>query len=403
MRRPSPLASFGFAALVGAGLGAAALTMLPRGSQDDASAGTGTAGDAGGAGLPSDAALPLPEGVPTADAHRAHALLVAAAMRGFADGRWRITEPMWTRERQFARDPRQPDVCQIRLPERPDAVLPAACADLTRHLLGDVEQFLRAYPLAAASQVEGQGDETVVRFRWSKAGTPEGPTREATFRVRTGELLAMFDRDGAGRTLRALELVERGTSGWTPRPVPVRVVATTADPSPEGFAAFAARVPVPIYEPSTLPPRFKRSGYGYDDRAPRGDASGEPLPLAWVAYTDGLVRMNLFVARRADMRRLEALAREQQTAAGGSTCPTSSADTPEEMLAEADAILVHRRDDGCRVVLRRDDLPEVAVALVGFRGLPAEDYVRTVRSLVRVGATRPGEVPLHDAAEPRGR
>lgn len=367
MRRPSPLASLGFAVLLGAGLGAGTLAMLPQ-------AGPGTR-----------------------ETEAADQMLKQATARGFADGRWRIVEQMWTRERLFARDPVQADVCQIRLLDRAGApVLPAACSDLTRHLLGDVEQFLRAYPLTAGPVVEGQGEDRAVSFEWTRAG---GPSRRAWFRASTGELLRLVERDGGGDVLRSVELVERGLAGWTPTPVPVRVPSRPAvgsDAEPD-FAAFAARVTVPIYEPARLPPKFRRAAYGFDDRAPRGDLSGERLPVAWVTYTDGLVRMNLFVTRRADMRRLEALAREQTTVAGRTTCPTSSAQTPEEMLEGADAILVHRRDDGCRVVLRRDDLPDVAVALVGFRGLASDDYVQTIRSLVRVSPTKPGEVPLHES------
>ncbi len=366
MRRPSSLASLGFAALLGAGLGAGTLAMLPRSGPDERAA------------------------------EDADALLTRAAERGFTDGRWRIVEQMWTRERLFARDPAQADLCQIRLLDRPGApVLPAACRDLTRHLLGDVAQFLKAYPLKAGPVVEGQGDERAVSFEWSRDG---GPSRRAWFRASTGELVRLVERDGAGEVLRSVELIGRDLAGWTPTPIPVRTAAVRVGGESGGldFAAFAARVTVPIYEPTRLPPKFRRAEFGYDDRAPRGDASGEKLPVAWVAYTDGLVRMNLFITRRADMRRLEALAREQTNAAGRTTCPTSSAQTPEEMLEGADAILVHRRDDGCRVVLRRDDLPDVAVALVGFRGLAPDDYVQTIRTLVRVSPTKPGEVPLHE-------
>src|SRR5205085_3589476 len=97
--------------------------------------------------------------------------------------------------------------------------------------------------------------------------------------------------------------------------------------------------------------------------------------------TDGVVRMSLLATRPQHLRRLEAVARQQQNVSGQSTCATSSANTPEEELNVGD-ILVHRKDDGCRVVLRRDDLDGVAVVLVGYRGLPPDDYVRTIHSLV---------------------
>lgn len=368
--RPFALA---LAALLGGGLGAAALSMLPRDVAPSA-----------------------------AEVEQAAEALRKATSDGLPDGRWRIVEPMWTRERLLARDPVRPGVVQVLLPERADgAVLPAAVRDLTRHLLGDVEQFLRAYRVTAGPVVEGSGSGRSVSYEWTKPGVAGAPTRRVWFEASTGKVLRVIERDARGDVLRSLELVGRDLGGWAPRPVPaaiVRQLALARESVPD-FHDFVARVPVPVYEPAALPPKFHRSDWGYDDRPPKGDAAAGPLPLAWIAYTDGVVRMNLFVARPDQMRRLEALARQQDNAAGRSGCPTTGADTPQELVEEAGSILVHRRDDGCRVVLRRDDLPDVAVALVGYRGLAPDDYVRTVRTLVRVvpPTPRPGEVPLHPA------
>jgi hypothetical protein len=177
--------------LLGAGLGAGTLAMLPRSGPDE-----GAARDA-------------------------DALLTQAAVRGFSDGRWRIVEQMWTRERLFARDPARAELCQIRLLDRPGApVLPAACRDLTRHLLGDVEQFLKAYPLTAGPVVEGQGEERAVSFEWARDG---GPSRRAWFRAST-ELLRLVERRRRW-VLRSVELVGRDLAGWTPTPLPVRGAA----------------------------------------------------------------------------------------------------------------------------------------------------------------------------------
>jgi hypothetical protein len=151
-----------------------------------------------------------------------------------------------------------------------------------------------------------------------------------------------------------------------------------------GFEEFVSRVPFAVYEPSALPPGFVRVQYGFDDRPPRGDASQERLPIAWVSYSDGMLRMNLFLAPPEQMRRLEDVARRQDAGPGPSTCPTTALDAPEDLIEGAGAITIRRRSDGCRTVLRRDDLDGVAVALVGFPGLPAEVYVRTIRGLVRV-------------------
>jgi hypothetical protein len=369
LRPSSPLTSIGFAALLGAGLGAGTLAMLPRG---------GPSAD---------------------DVAQAESTMKAAAAQGFVDGRWRIVEPMWTRERVFARDPAHADLCQIRLLDRPGAKpLAAVCRDLTRHLLGDVDQFLEAYRVTTGPVVEGSGASRSVSYEWTKEGGDTGPTRRAWFDASTGSLVRFVERDGRGAVLRSVELVQSGLGDWQPTPMSTSQAARVAvgRATVPDFAAFVASVSLPTYEPATLPPRFHRSDYGFDASRMRSDPTGEPLPILWVTYTDGVVRMNLFVTRKADMRRLDALARQQDTVAGRSLCASSGAETPEELLEGADAILVHRRDDGCRVVLQRDDLPDVAVALVGYRGLAPEDYVRTIRSLVRVAPARPGEVPLHE-------
>jgi hypothetical protein len=354
------LTSIGIAALVGAGLGAAGLLVLPSASP--------TARDAEGAEL-----------------------LRAAAAKGLPDGRIRIVEPHWTRERQVARDPRQPGLVQIRLLERPYGldVLKAGQQDLLRHLFGDVEQFLRIYRVTAGPVSEGQGDDRQVSVEWRKDGLDDAVSRRAWFSA-SGELIRLVERDGRGGVLRSVELVKRDLDGWKPVGS-TKAEADWARVERLDFPDFAETLGFPLYEPSELPPRFRRTDWGADRRAFRGGTSASSL--AWIAYTDGMLRMNLFVATPDRMKQLEEIARQQNTAAGPSGCPTSGADTPEE-LVEAGAIPVYRRDDGCRIVLRRDDLKGVAVVLVGYRGLTVSDYMRTMRSLVPVASgapLKPGE------------
>jgi hypothetical protein len=157
------------------------------------------------------------------------------------------------------------------------------------------------------------------------------------------------------------------------------------------FDDFVEQVGIPVYEPAQLPPGFKRTDYGYDRRA-LGERS-PALRVVWIGYDEGVMQMNLFIASPEDMGRLEEFARQASVAKnspGATTepvtpgaCASMPVDTPEEVLSEG-AITVRVRSDGCRIVLRRDDLDGVAVELVGSAAMPREAYVRTIRDLVPV-------------------
>jgi hypothetical protein len=363
--------------LAGAGLGWGALAMLPPPEKADGSAEAGTT-------------------------------LREAALAGFAEGEWRIEEPMRTRVRTFWRDPADGDVVQIHLPERPSMPLAARQADVVRFLLGDVDQFLRSYRIAHAPVWADTPLGRARVYEWRKDGCDGCAVRQAWFDAATGRLVRLEERTRDGTVFRTL--------AWqgAARPVHLTPMAPERERTPPkvserdvaGFEEFVSRVPFPLYEPSSLPPGFVRVQYGYDDRPPRGDPSEERLPIAWIAYGDGMLRMNLFLAPPDQMRRLEALSRRQDAGPGPSTCPSTPADTPEDLIEGAGAITVRRKSDGCRTVLRRDDLDGVVVALVGYPGLPADVYVRTIRGLVRVspeGVALPHEEPLHPVGPGNGR
>lgn len=355
-------------ALAGAGLGWGALAMWPvsRAAEDDPAAGVA---------------------------------LRDAVLAGLAEGDWRIEEPMRTRVRRFVRDPGDADVVQIHFPEQPAVRLATRREDLALFLLGDVDQFLRAYRLVRPG---GWADTPFGRartFEWRKDGCGACAVRQVWFDDATGRIVRVEERTSDGTVFRELSFLGPVRAGpLTPmEPERERTPPKVYERNVRSFDEFVSKVPFPVYEPALLPPGFVRVQYGFDDRPPHGDRSKEPLPIAWVSYGDGMIHMNLFLAPPAQMQRLADLARNSDAGPGPSACPTTSADTPEDLLGGEGAITIYRRSDGCRTVLRRDDLDGVAVALVGYPGLPGDVYVRTIRSLVLVApkSARPDERPLH--------
>lgn len=339
-----------------------------------------------GAGLGAGTLAMWPQAPAAEDGAAAGAALRDAMLTGFAKGDWRIEEPMRTRVRSLHPDPGDADVVQILFPEAPAARLATRQADLVRFILGDVDQFLRSYSL---SRPVAWADTPLGRarvFEWRKDGFEAAAFRKVWFDEASGRVVRVEERAADGFVFRSLSWLGVG------RPVELTPMAPERERIPPKvcerdvscFEEFVHRVPFPVYEPSALPPGFVRVQYGFDDRPPRGDRSKEGMPIAWISYGDGMLRMNLFLAPPAQMERLADLARSTDAGPGPSACPTTPADTPEDLLEEAGSILVRRRSDGCRTVLRRDDLEGVVVALVGFPGLPADVYVRTIRSLVRV-------------------
>jgi hypothetical protein len=361
-----------------------------------------------GAGLGWGALAMSPGASPREEGPEAGTTLREAALAGFAEGEWRIEEPMRSRVRTLWRDPADADVVQIHLPERPSAPLAARQADVVRFLLGDVDQFLRSYRVARpAGWAETPFGRARV-FEWEKDGCDGCAVRQVWFDAATGRLVRLEERTRDGAVFRSLSW--QGAA----RPARLSPMAPERERTPpkiserdvRGFDEFVRQVPFAVYEPAALPPGFVRVQYGYDDRPPRGDPSRERMPIAWISYGDGMLRMNLFLAPPDQMRRLEDVSRRQDAGPGPSTCPTTPADAPEDLIAEVGSITVRRKSDGCRTVLRRDDLDGVVVALVGYPGLPADVYVRTIRGLVRVSPTGGGsgrEEPLHPVGDDGGR
>ena len=71
-------------------------------------------------------------------------------------------------------------------------------------------------------------------------------------------------------------------------------------------------------------------------------------------------------------------ARMSSTTADGEGCPGLEQE-PRKVRSEGK--LVRLRSDTCRTVMRRDDLGDVSVTVLGRNELSAEQYLRVIQSL----------------------
>jgi hypothetical protein len=125
-------------------------------------------------------------------------------------------------------------------------------------------------------------------------------------------------------------------------------------------------------------------------------AAEHELHIAYMVYSDGLGALSIGIASPDDMDSLErAVATMRVSRETPGACP----ELPEGSRTVAtDGLVIRRRRDKCRTVLRVDDLQGVSAALLGRNEVPEDDYLRVVQSLTVVTPT-PG---LRRGGEPGG-
>lgn len=375
--------------LAGAGLGAGALSFVRGGAPSCG----------GGCGAPT---------APTTFSDAGSAAALATLGRfGPADGRLTYRDPKREVEQTVVRDPFDPSVVHLRRTSAGPGVAQTVPLELmARVFFGDIRRFLENYRPCEAPTPETIEGRPLLRVRWCNVRDDAGPVRDVWFDPSTKYVARFVDLSAEGHLIRSLSFTaERSpdVAGELVPPVPPpleparpRYVAPPlSSKTVASFDDFVGRVEVPVYEPAELPPGFRRTDFGYDRRA-LGERSPS-LRVVWIGYDEGVMQMNLFIASPEDMGRLEAFARQAAVSKGGASpsepatpgaCASMPVDTPEEIFAEG-AVTVRVRSDGCRIVLRRDDLTGVSVALVGSTAMPREAYVRTIRNLVLVRPSRP--------------
>ena len=392
-------------ALAGAGLGAGALTLVKR----------STGGCCGGSSLRGPTPSAPGSAVPTAVVADggSTAALTAIAKSGPAEGQWNYRDPKRSSSHAITRDPSDRGVFHLQPvgdSKGPTKSIPMDV--MGRVLFANLQRFLENYRPCEAATPESVDGREYLRVRWCSCRGAAGPVRNVWMDAITHELARFEDRTGDGHLIRQLEFAMMSSNDFVP-PVPgaaerarANMPAVSSRTYP-AFEEFVSKVDLPIYEPAELPAGYKRTDFGFDNRS--SDASGAALRVAWIGYDEGVMQMNLFIAPPADMKRIEKMSSSSSGShkggglkgpgvgpANGGASPTASPvsggcasmpfDTPEELVESEGAVTVRVRSDGCRIVVARDDLPGVTIALVGSAATPRESYIRAIRNLVLVPA-----------------
>jgi hypothetical protein len=246
---------------------------------------------------------------------------------------------------------------------------------------------------------------------WRPVARRGGETaRHVWLDARTGQVRRVEDRSWNDDAIRTL--------AWTgPESGPLAEVlapggtapACRTDRRPRGAAPDLARVaaeaPFPLLAPTWLPRGYELLEARYRVwPLPRGETEPDDeatprrqIRIAYLLYGDGLGSLSLGIALPQDM---DALERAVETMRESRTSPDACPELPEgSRPVAADGMVIRRRRDRCRTVLRVDDLHGVSAALLGRNEVPEDEYVRVVQSLevVEPGpGTRPGGVPGED-------
>lgn len=247
----------------------------------------------------------------------------------------------------------------------------------------------------------------LLRIRWTSRHRPDSETsRTLWIDGRGGPVVRLEDRSHHDRVVRsvrrtsldhdALEIPE-GTPGEAPSGV--------ADPSvAEGACSggtqkrrrsvdlrrIAAETPFPLLAPGRLPRGFELVSSRYGPWMPsRGDGQ-DPVRIATLIYSDGLATMMVLEAPPADLDRFEAFMRamRDRPASDASACPTQPESQPATQVGD---MVIRRRRDPCRTVLRVDDYDGrgVGVTLVAQNELSDDLYVDVMTGLELVEPAPP--------------
>ena len=401
--------------LAGAGLGVGALSFLRGPCPGSCRAGSEGGGGTGERDEGPGAAL---RSTHFSDGGSA-AALATLGRSGPSDGRLTFRDPKREIQQTVLRDPFNPNMLHVLRTKDGTGTGTAQAVPvefLTRVLFGDIRRFLENYRPCEAPTSEDVDGRAFLHVRWCNVHAGPGPSRDVWFDPATQFVARFVDLSSEGHLIRSVSFTA-GTAGELVPPVPPPfdpsrppyVAPPLSNKTVASFEEFVGRVDVPVYEPAELPPGFRRTEFGYDRRA-LGERS-PALRVVWIGYDEGVMQMNLFIASPEDMGRLEAFARQAAVSKGPAgptsssesvapgTCAAMPVDTPEEIFSEG-AVTVRVRTDGCRIVLRRDDLAGVSVALVGSTAMPREAYVRTIRDLVLVRSSRAGASPTRPIESP---
>ena len=312
--------------------------------------------------------------------------------RGPTGGSWAITTPHAEHCLAFAPHPKDPEstlVADIQKGEDGQAEI----TQLVGVARGSVPlHFFKAPPWLFFLNYELRGEPEpdpvpgypeAVRLTWGpKHDEATLTSRHVWVDAKRVQVVQVEDRSRTGHPIQTVTRRRALTVTISPsedelatccRPQPPKV---TADDPERARAA-----PFPVYEPVTLPEAFVRIRADYrSDRLDPDDPLSGYVRRATLLYSDGLALLSVMVGPRADLNAIQGhYAKMKPRDDDPNACPGLPA-SPKE-LRESKAI-VRMRADGCRTVLRRDDVEEeLSVMVMGRNELPTEAYLEAILDL----------------------
>jgi hypothetical protein len=261
-------------------------------------------------------------------------------------------------------------------------------SDAPRHLF-----FQNYAPSGAAVPSTTREGAPAIRVDWVPRHSFGGDTgRRIWYERETHEVLQVEDRSYHGRLLRGLYRIAKEPGAMEPP----ASAAEAPPPFPPGWRPrHATEAPFPVVSPAYVPPGFEPTGAAYHEwpapGSPRMDMSERPrggrerserrkVRFAVYTWSDGLGALSVHVAPPEDMDAMQAFAARFDQHREPQACPSLPGVAGE--VTEG-SLVIRRRADACRTVLRVDDVEGVSVVVIGRNELPGDEYIRVVRSLAR--------------------
>jgi hypothetical protein len=299
---------------------------------------------------------------------------------------WQVEDVMGRREVRLADAPGRPDclllgwrcedgTCSVRLSPRGGVVAGLAA--------GPADLFFANYRRDGPVRVETRDGAVLLRTTWMpRAGFGGETARVAWVDRAEGRVVQWEDRARGDRSVRVVRRLSVD-------PGPLVAEEGHAAPPCEGGAPaapdlrrLAGEIGFPLLEPRYLPPGFRL--LEAFPRHVRTEGDEPRARVVWLRYGDGLAVIHIVVGPLAALDAFEAgLARfrERIAAEQPDACPSLPAAQPD--VAE-EGLVVRRRRDRCRTVLRVDGLEGVSATVMALNELPEDEYLAVIGSLERV-------------------
>ena len=301
---------------------------------------------------------------------------------GPSAGIWELQDAEAKRDVRFQDDPSRPGELLTTQEDKPGKPVKSLSREAVGYsIAGDVGLFTENYaPAGPAVTVDLDGKSLTLQ-RFARRGGETCAMRWVWFDPASRDVFKLEDHTFDGTIVHSARLKVAPASREPMPPLPAAQKRERGS-----FAELVAKSPMPLYEPARLPAGFRRVDHlGLTYRSTLVPPKPS-IEVAMIWYSDGIARFALMMARPDDMKELDDVARSTSRSGSSETCATT--DSPLVEIPGDGSIVIQRRADRCRTVLRRTDLPSVTVVLIGFNEIPGRLYEETMQSLVHVPGSK---------------